>query len=168
RLLVKAVQLADTEIRERFRRHLDRFGIDPARIELLGFLEDREAHLRLYERIDIALDSHPYNGTTTTCEALWMGVPVIARRGDRHAARVGASILTHAGLPELIAEDADDYVAKAVALAADAARLRGYHAGLRDRLLGSTLCDADGFARQVEEAYREMWRRHVDSSSDAA
>ncbi|HEY5790818.1 MAG TPA: hypothetical protein VIX81_09345 [Gammaproteobacteria bacterium] len=155
-------------MRTRFLQRLERFGIAGDRVELMDRVADRSEHLRVYHRVDIALDCMPYNGTTTTCEALWMGVPVIALRGDRHAARVGASILTHAGLPELVAEDADDYVAKAVALAADAARLRGYHAGLRDRLLGSTLCDADGFARQVEEAYREMWRRHVDSSSDAA
>lgn len=161
RLVVKAHQLTDEEIAERFRRRMVKFGLRPEQVELLGHLKDREEHLRLYDRIDIALDSHPYNGTTTTCEALWMGVPVITMRGDRHAARVGASIMSHAGLPELIAETPDEYVAKALDLAGDRSRLQTYHVGLRDILSGSQLCDAAGFAGQVEAAYRQMWREYV-------
>jgi predicted O-linked N-acetylglucosamine transferase (SPINDLY family) len=125
------------------------------------------AHLALYGRVDVALDPFPYNGTTTTCEALWMGVPVVALRGERHAGRVGASLLTAAGLPELIAETADDYVDRAAALAHDRARLAGLRAGMRTRLAASPLCDADGFARRMEAAYRVLWRRWCDGEAPA-
>ena len=104
------------------------------------------------------------NGTTTTIEALWMGVPVIALGGgDRHAARVGASLLTHAGMPELIARDAEDYVARAVAIARDRERLGHLRAELRGRLLASPLMDEAGFARRLQAAYRELWRRYCES-----
>lgn len=161
RLLLKSKPLADADIRAQLLARLAAHGIDADAVELRGRVKDPNDHLRLYDRVDIALDTTPYNGTTTTCEALWMGVPVIALRGDRHAARVGASLLTHAGLPELIAEDGDNFIARAVALAHDRERLRAYHAGLRARLATSALCDAAGFARQVEAAYRQMWREHV-------
>jgi predicted O-linked N-acetylglucosamine transferase (SPINDLY family) len=161
RLLLKSRPLADAGIRAQLLARLTAHGIAADAVELRGRIEDPNDHLRLYDRVDIALDTTPYNGTTTTCEALWMGVPVIVLRGDRHAARVGASLLTHAGLPELIAEDGADFVARAVALAHDRERLRAYHAGLRARLAASALCDAAGFARQVEAAYRQMWREYV-------
>jgi predicted O-linked N-acetylglucosamine transferase (SPINDLY family) len=161
RLLLKSAPLTDADIRDHLLARLAAHGIDSDAVELRGRVKDPHGHLRLYDRVDIALDTTPYNGTTTTCEALWMGVPVIVLRGDRHAARVGASLLTQAGLPELIAADDDDFVARAVALANDRERLRAYHAGLRARLAASTLCDSSGFARQVEAAYRQMWREYV-------
>ena len=117
-------------------------------------------HLQAYGGIDVALDPAPYNGTTTTIEALWMGVPVVALAGgDRHAARVGASLLGHAGAAEFLARDGDDYVRISVALAADRARLAGLRGELRRRLLASPLVDAPAFARKLEAAYRSLWRR---------
>ncbi|MDX1594885.1 MAG: hypothetical protein R3298_11590, partial [Gammaproteobacteria bacterium] len=158
KLLIKAKQLSDPLAREDLFERLRIRGLPRDRIEMLGRIDGKDGHLGLYGQVDIALDTTPYNGTTTTCEALWMGVPVVGLTGDRHAARVGASLLSHAGLTELVAEDEEDFVARAVALAGDRKRLRAYHAELRERLRGSTLCDADGFARQVEAAYREMLR----------
>jgi protein O-GlcNAc transferase len=112
--------------------------------------------LSLYDRIDIALDPFPYNGTTTTCEALWMGVPVVTLLGDRHAGRVGASLLTHAGLTDWIAGTVEDYVQIAATLAGDPAHLRDLRYSLRPRLASSPLCDGRAFARKLEAAYRSM------------
>jgi FkbM family methyltransferase len=101
----------------------------------------------------------PYNGTTTTCEALWMGVPVVSRSGEVHASRVGLSLLASVGLDDLVVDDVQDYVATAVSLAADRERRLQLRKGLRDRVRGSALMDAEGFTRRIESAYRDMWRR---------
>ena len=118
-----------------------------------------------YHEIDIALDPFPFNGTTTTFEALWMGVPVIALRGDRHSARVGASILANAGLAGLVAGGIDEYVSLAVRLASNAERLRELRRTIRDRVAASPLRDAPGFTRTLENAYRDMWARWPGPSS---
>jgi predicted O-linked N-acetylglucosamine transferase (SPINDLY family) len=118
----------------------------------------RPDHLAAYRRVDIALDTHPYNGTTTTCEALYMGVPVVTLAGRHHASRVGASLLHAVGLPGLVADSPDEYVRIAAGLAADAARRAELRASLRAMLLGSPLCDAPGFARKFGEALRGVWR----------
>lgn len=157
RLLVKAklLQFRDTE--RRFRQALERHGIAPERLALHAWSPDRSHHLGLYGEVDIALDTFPYNGTTTTCEALWMGVPVITLPGDRHMARVGATLLNAAGLPELIAPHAEGYVAAAVALARDSARRRVLRAGMRERLEASVLLDHGRFVRDLESALRRVW-----------
>jgi protein O-GlcNAc transferase len=115
-----------------------------------------EEHLTLYGRVDIALDSFPYCGTTTTCEALWMGAPVVTLSGRTHVSRVGASILTHAGLAELIAGDREGYIALAVKLAVERERVAELRKGMRERMAGSGLCDEKGFVERVEGAYRGM------------
>ena len=97
----------------------------PDKIELLGMIPDIADHLSCYNRIDIALDPFPYNGTTTTCEALWMGVPVVTFLGDRHSGRVGASILHTIRMSDLlVADSVDSYVEKAVSLAKDKKQLK--------------------------------------------
>jgi predicted O-linked N-acetylglucosamine transferase (SPINDLY family) len=164
RLLLKGGWFADPATCELFRNRLGSRGIVAERIELVPMLADTAAHLGLYDRIDIALDPFPYNGTTTTCEASWMGVPVITLRGDRHAGRVGASLLTQLGLTELIADSVEEYVEIAVALAADQARLGELRRLLRPRLATSSLGDAAAFARKIENAYRAMWQRWCASS----
>jgi predicted O-linked N-acetylglucosamine transferase (SPINDLY family) len=128
------------------------------RVDLLTRIDPAANHFRAYDRIDIALDPFPYNGTTTTCEALWMGVPVITLLGTHHVARVGASLLVQCGLLELVAGDEEDYVRRAVALAQDPGRLAALRGGMTDRLKASSLTDYAGFAHKMEVAYRAMWR----------
>jgi predicted O-linked N-acetylglucosamine transferase (SPINDLY family) len=119
----------------------------------------RDEYWQTIGRADIALDPFPYNGGATTCECLWLGVPVVTKAGALGFARSGASILGNAGLPELVAESDEQYLDIAAALAADRPRLRALQRGLRDRLRGSPLLDAAGFMRDLEAAYRDVWRR---------
>jgi protein O-GlcNAc transferase len=161
RLLLKGRSFADAALRASFLQALAERGVSVQRVELLAWRPDTAAHLSLYERIDIALDPFPYNGTTTTCEALWMGVPVVTLRGDRHAGRVGASLLTQVRLPELIAGTVAAYADIAAALVRDPDRLTDLRLSLRSRMAASALCDAPAFAHKIESAYRDMWRRWV-------
>ena len=127
-----------------------------------GSAEDLLARARAAyrrRRLDIGLDPFPYNGATTTCEALWMGVPVIALAGERHAGRVGVSVLAAAGLDGLIAPTVDDYVDLGAALARDLDRLARMRGELRPRLERTPLGDVKRLTRAIEAAYREMWRR---------
>jgi protein O-GlcNAc transferase len=158
RLLLKSKQLGDGPTAERYRQMFVDHGIATERLDLLGRLEPAQDHLDAYGRLDIALDPFPYNGTTTTCEALWMGVPVITLRGSSHVARVGASLLTHCGLTDLIAETETDYIERATALAADLAALTALRAGMRTRLAASPLTDHHRFAGAVENVYRHLWQ----------
>ena len=109
-------------------------------------------------KIDIALDPFPFNGSTTTFEALWMGVPLVTLAGARFVSRVGASALTQIGLTDLIAEDIDGYIDRAVRLASDIPQLASLRRTLRDRLAASPLCDADTHARALESVLRQVWR----------
>jgi len=158
RLLLKTKPLSDFDTRERYLRLFAEQGIPADRLELHGWLPDKKDHLELYHRIDIGLDSFPYNGTTTTCEALWMGVPVVTLCGDRHAARVGASIMHHAGLEELVAHSEDEYIALTVALAQDRQRLIAFRDSQRQKMQESQLMDKELFTATLEKAYRRMWR----------
>jgi len=159
RLILKNKSLQDAGARQHCTAFFAARGIGAERLELIGWVPSWREHLALYARIDIGLDSFPYNGTTTTCEALWMGVPVITLAGDRHAARVGVSILSRLGLDELIAETPEQYAGIARRLSADPVRLAVLRSGLRKRMAGSTLCDANAFTRELEQTYRELWRR---------
>ncbi|MCX7961082.1 MAG: tetratricopeptide repeat protein [Burkholderiales bacterium] len=158
RLMLKAFGLSAEGARRRLLERLARHGIGAERVELRGPQPTLAEHLACYGEVDIALDVFPYNGATTTCEALWMGVPVVTLAGATHVARVGASILSHAGLAELVAETPERYVEIALSLARDPGRLAALRAGLRTRLRASAMLDAQGFARQMEDAYRTMWR----------
>ncbi len=158
RLLLKGKPFVDEATRALFRARLADRGIAAERVAVTGWVAGSTHHLAFYERVDIALDPFPYNGTTTTCEALWMGVPVVTLRGERHPGRVGASLLGRIGADEWIADTEDDYVARAVALAADRQRLRALRRSLRGRVAASPLCDRVAFARDMETAYRRMWQ----------
>ena len=119
-------------------------------MELTGWMAASAHHLAFYERVDIALDPFPYNGTTTTCEALWMGVPVVTLPGQRHGGRVGASLLTRIGADDWIADTVNDYVVRAAALAADPPQLRALRRNLRTRVAASPLCDHVAFTQNIE------------------
>jgi predicted O-linked N-acetylglucosamine transferase (SPINDLY family) len=159
RLLLKNKVLRDVGVGGRIRGVFCDAGIAPDRVELLAHADTTRAHLDTYNRIDVALDTYPYCGTTTTCEAMWMGVPVITLVGDTHISRVGFSLLSQVGLTELAATRPQEYVQAAVALAGDQTRVVGLRAGMRARLRQSPLCDEHRHAAEIESVYRDIWRR---------
>ncbi len=156
RLLLKCRGLQEEAMAADLHRRFEACGISADRVELLANVSDVKEHLAAYGRVHIGLDTFPYHGTTTTCEAMWMGVPVVTLAGGMHAARVGVSLLMNVGLPELIAKSEDEYVEIAVGLAKDRERLNGVRAGLRARMGASALCDGVGFCRRFEGAMEAM------------
>ncbi len=158
RLLLKSHQLKSPEYRARVLQQFAEQGVASQQLDLLDYASTIHDHLAHYRRIDVALDTFPYTGTTTTCEALWMGVPVISLAGPTHVSRVGVSILNSVGLSELAVESEDAYVAKALELADDRALLARQRHELRRRVTESTLTDSAAFARKLEAAYRRMWQ----------
>ena len=140
---------------EEFARH----GIAGDRLELRHELMPGESYLSVYGSIDIALDPFPWNGHVTTCEALWMGIPVVTLAGEQHAGRVGVSLMNMLGLPQLIAADREDYCRLAVALAFDIDQRQQWRTSLRTKMGGSSLCNGAEFAGNVELAYRGMWEK---------
>jgi len=142
--------------RQRIIDFLQRLGVEPHRVEFLLPCR-REEYLRYHQRIDIILDSFPYNGHTTSLDALWMGVPVISLAGNTPVSRGGLSILSNLALAELVARSADDYLRVAVDLATELPRLAALRASLRSRMEASVLMDASRFARGIEDAFRAMW-----------
>lgn len=170
-LLLKAICFADAEFRDDIAARLESMGVSRDRVEMLGPTKSTLDHLSMYSRVDVALDTFPYHGTTTTCEAMWMGVPVVTLAGTMHVSRVGVSLLSCTGMGELIARDEDEYVRLASGLAADTARLAALRLNLRERLLASPLMDSASFTRRFESAIRDAWRAWCaggPSSADAA
>jgi protein O-GlcNAc transferase len=157
RLVIKNRALGAAEARARVMSVLEGEGLAPDRVELVGWRPSSEDHLAEYARVDIALDSLPYHGTTTTCEALLMGVPVVTLAGGAHVTRVGASLLRSVGLDALVAADEGEYVRIAAELARDAGRRRELRASLRNRLLASPLCEQAAHGRAMSAALRQMW-----------
>ena len=141
------------------RREMGSYGIDGARLKFQGFTQTLEAHYRAYDDVDIALDPFPFNGTTTSLDALLMGVPVIALRGDRHVARLAANILTRVGEHELIAESRADYVNLAVSLAGDRPRRLKLRRDLRARVQASPIIQARRVVNSLEDFYRSALKR---------
>jgi protein O-GlcNAc transferase len=165
RLAFKAGALRRPEAADELRARFAAAGGDAGRLVLLPYEDTFDGHLAAYRAVDIGLDPFPYNGTTTTCEALLMGVPVLTLKGDRFIAHVGESILATTGLTDWVAADPADYVAKAAAFAADLDALAGLRQSLRPHFLASPLCDAPRFARNLEMALEEMWRRRCDAAA---
>jgi predicted O-linked N-acetylglucosamine transferase (SPINDLY family) len=156
RLRIQAASLTDSRASAALLERLRARGIDPARVELHGAMA-RGDYLAAHADVDLLLDTFPYPGGTTTCEALWMGVPTVTLAGGTMLARQGASLLCAAGLGEWVAQTRDDYVAIACAMAGDVARLAGLRARLREQVGLSPLVDAGRFARHLEDALWGMW-----------
>jgi len=157
RLILKYRGLDSASIQGRLRRLFVGEGIAADRVELLGWSSHVEL-LGLYNQVDIALDPFPFSGSATTCDALWMGVPVVTCPGETFASRHGLSHLSNVGLTETIAGNFDEYVELAVELAGDLPRLAALRAGLRDRMARSPLCDAKRFAVNLIALLRGVWR----------
>ncbi len=152
--------LGQPETRQAYLEQFAAHGIEETRLWLVSGFDDNHTHLAHYHKVDIALDPFPFTGATTTFQALWMGVQVITLLG-RTISRMAGDIVVHAGLAELAAQNRTEYVEIARKLATDRPRLRQLRAGLRQRLLDSPLCDADGYARSVEQGYRTMWQEKM-------
>jgi predicted O-linked N-acetylglucosamine transferase (SPINDLY family) len=158
RLVLKFRGGDDETLKGHYLHTFEQLGIHTSRVDIHG-PKHRVEHLRLYNQIDVALDTYPYNGTTTTFEALWMGVPVISLVGQHHMSRVGLTILTRFGMGFLAASTPQEYVTRAAALAAKRQNLVEMRAIMRRTIAGASLCNTNRFVRNVEAAYREMWHR---------
>jgi predicted O-linked N-acetylglucosamine transferase (SPINDLY family) len=143
--------------REDVRSRFEKGGVGSERIEFVA-MQSWEKYLDCIERVDIALDPFPYGGGITTLDALWMGVPVVTLSGRTAVGRGGRSILSNLGLPELIADTSEHYELIALSLIEQPEQLREWRNTLRTRMETSPLRDAKGFARDVESAYRGIWR----------
>jgi len=165
KLRLKSMYLGETnkQVRDRLFLRFRKAGIEPDRLLLHGFISDHQAHFELYNQVDIALDTWPYNGTTTTCEALWMGVPVISLAGQTHSARVGASLLTTLGYGDWIASSDRQFLEIARGLAPDKERLLSIRQQLRSGMAKSDLVQAPGFIIKLENCYRDIWQRYCQS-----
>jgi protein O-GlcNAc transferase len=164
RLVIKAKSLSDRSVREYVLALFRQKAIAPELIDILEWQSSTNEHLETYNRIDISLDTFPYNGTTTTCEALWMGVPVVTLSGTTHASRVGASLLSNIGLPELIAKTSEEYVARAVHLAVSKNKLQSLRLQLRDAMAQSSLTGAKRFTANLEMCFRALWNNWCKSA----
>lgn len=157
KLIMKNKSLTDSATRTHYLALFESNGISSERVEMIGLTPSKAEHLAVYQRVDIALDTFPYHGTTTTCDTLWMGVPVLTLAGSNHASRVGVSLLSQLDLEQFIAESPEEYINLAVSLANEPAQLSEVRGRLRERMQASSLCDALSFTRRLEQAYRDMW-----------
>jgi predicted O-linked N-acetylglucosamine transferase (SPINDLY family) len=155
RLVLKPGPSSKMPLLERFAVHgvAERVDIDDRRATM-------NEYLAAYADVDLVLDAFPWNGITTSCDALWMGVPLLTLEGRDHRSRAGVSLLQNLGLPQLIARNAGEFVARAVALTANLEELARLRGGMRERMLASPVMDGAGFTRALEGAYRDIWRRY--------
>ncbi|WP_342357243.1 hypothetical protein [Methylobacterium bullatum] len=165
RLFMVVANVGESDILAQVEERLARAGLPLDRIRLHPRVST--GYFELYHQIDIALDSFPYNGGTTSCDTLYMGVPFVALQGASAVERAGVAVLTAVGLEELAAETPEAYAACALSLARDPDRLREVRSGLRERMIASSLMDHARLAAHVGEAFRTMWRRWVDASRAA-
>lgn len=165
RLYLKNPSFTDKTTRDACLEKLITLGISPDRIILTGRTQTLDEHLQLYSNIDIALDTFPYNGTTTTCEALWMGVPVVTMSGYLHAGRVGVSLLNAVNHTEWIGQNKEDYLAIAAKLASNINTLGRIRSNLRHAMKNSLLCDSEQFATRFTDALRAIWTKYCASST---
>ena len=160
KLLLKDGIYSDKDVKSITTERLINHDIHPSRFELREAVKSGYDALDIYNQVDIALDPFPYNGTTTTCEALWMGVPVITLIGESHVSRVSYSVLSQLGLSELAGENKEEYINKAVELALNPERLNEVHTKLRNRFLNSTLTDGKRFTELLETKLQTIWQQY--------
>ena len=156
KLLIKSRQLGNSMTHARVIKRFEAQGVSKDRLLLHEMVPDRLAHLNLYNEIDIALDTFPYNGTTTTCEALWMGVPTLTLEGKTHASRVGSSLLQSVGIGEFVANSPDEFVSKAVSFCADLKALDKLRQSLRSNLMSSRLCSPAPYVESFQSFINEI------------
>ncbi len=159
RIVVKNKALSEPEARQRLQSQLAARGVAPQRVFMSGLINSLAGHLNSYALVDLALDTWPYHGTTTTCEALWMGVPVISLTGQTHLSRVGVSLLHALGLDQFAVGSPEDYIALAVRLAGEQSYLAELRQGMRALMQASPLVDEAGFTADLEDAYRRLWQK---------
>ena len=157
RLLLKAASMGQASVREGIAKEMARHGIDASRLVLQPRRDSDLDHLSLYNEIDIALDTMPYNGATTSCEALWMGLPLVTLRGRTHSGRMGASLLEAIGRPDWIARDGADFASLVAALAGAPEALAAWRANAREHLRTTPLLDHAGFTRRFEASLEHAW-----------
>ena len=165
RLMLKINGIDSAHFRTEVEKRFSLFGIPIEHLILIGYQKDNP--FALYNKIDIALDPFPYNGCTTSFDALWMGVPLVTLAGASSLSRVGVSILSNAGLPGLIAFTEEQYIEITTSLALDLSRLKAMRTGLRERVQQSPLMNAQRLTLHLEQAYREMWQKWCISGSNA-
>ena len=158
RLVLKPSRLAEQEVQADILSRFQLLSIDPSRIDLLARTPTTRDHLDLYNQIDCSLDTFPYTGTTTTCESLMMGVPVLTLLGQAHAGRVSASLLEAVHIQSCIAHSTKEYIDKASAIASQGVRCADDRQALRDQLMHSPLVDQVAYCRKIEEVYRTLWK----------
>jgi len=163
KMLLKCKPFISSVLRDKFHKKFEKWGIDSKRIELTHLRASNSEHLSVYNDVDLSLDTFPYAGTTTTCEALVMGVPVITLvKTNHHAHNVGYTLLSRVkGLSELIAFSEEEYVQKAIALAKDTEKLKTFRKEIRDAFRASDVCNGKKFTQGLEEVYHQLWRTHV-------
>ena len=162
---LKDSKLGDPVVVAQFIERLQQHGIDPARVKMSGPAPSRTAYLARYAEVDMMLDSFPYPGVTTTCEALWMGVPTLTLAGETLLARQGAGVITAAGLGDWVASNVEEYIDKAIAWAGNLPKLTALRAGMREQVSASPLYDAERFARNFEAALWGMWQAKTFDNS---
>lgn len=168
RFVIKCKPFASESVQRKFKEQFVSRGISASRIDLLSLLPSLHDHLQSYRLMDLSLDTFPYAGTTTTCEALWMGVPVIPLKGVVHAQNVGLSLLKNIGEPvdSLIANSKEEYISLAIQLANDTKRLKTIRETLRTKMKQSYLCRGKEFTKNIESVYRNIWKKHLSNSTD--
>jgi protein O-GlcNAc transferase len=162
-LAIKARGVDDPPTQQLLRDAFAVHGVEPTRLRFSGF-SDMAGYLRFFHEIDVVLDTYPFAGGTSTCHALWMGVPVITRAGRTAVSRVGVSVLNNVALSEFVAESDEMFVRIATRCASDVERLATIRTGLRERMSTSALCDAAAFTRDLEAAYLQMWQAWLSGS----
>ena len=161
KLILKSSQFADKDTKGRCIKSFKKLGVSKERLNLVPILPNPADHLSYYGEVDIALDPFPYNGTTTTFEALWMGVPTITLSGNTHVSRVGESILNRIGLETFVSHSTEEYVKLAIEKATSHEVIRHLRKTLRERMLKSDICNQQEFAQQIEASYQYMWENYM-------